>query len=141
LAGSIKALEDWRWAAAEIRAMPVERTVVIMHPGLVESSQLEWFSDPEKRSYLLSPTSYYDFPDLILPAPYDISRESEDFIADELDPVLPDVDRVILLTRFPGVPYRAWLEGRLGAAGWETGRVESRGAMLIVEFVRVGASP
>ena len=34
-------------------------TVVLFHPALVESAQLDWFSDPEKRSYLLSVQSYY----------------------------------------------------------------------------------
>ena len=32
---------------------------VLMHPAFVESAQLDWFDDPEKRSYLLSLFSYY----------------------------------------------------------------------------------
>ena len=34
-------------------------TIVLLHPALVESAQLDWLSDPEKRSYLLSVQSYY----------------------------------------------------------------------------------
>ena len=38
---------------------PDPSTIVLLHPELVESAQLDWFSDPEKRSYLLSVQSYY----------------------------------------------------------------------------------
>ena len=139
-AASLKALEDWRWSSAQVAAMSDSGTVVLMHPGLVESSQLDWFSDPERRSYLLSPTSYYSFPEQILPVPYDISTEGEQFLQRELDGIPPDTDRLIYLTRFSGVPYVRWLEGRLEPEGWSEGRVESRGAMEIVEFVRDGAT-
>lgn len=139
-AGSLKALEDWRWASTEVGGMSDSRTVVLMHPGLVESAQLDWFSDPERRSYLLSPTSYYSFPEQIVPVPYDISTEGEVFLQHELDAIPADTDRLIYLTRFSGVPYVRWLEGRLEPEGWSEGRVESRGAMEIVEFVRDSAT-
>ena len=38
-----------------------------MHPALVESAQLDWFSDPEKRSDLLSVQSYYPMEGRVLP--------------------------------------------------------------------------
>jgi uncharacterized membrane protein len=136
LAGPFKAKEDWRWAAAEAQSMQSGRTVVLIHPALVESSQLAWFADPERNSYLLNPTSYYDFPDNIIGVPYVVNDESEAYLGAQLNAVLPMVDTVVFVTRFPVVPYRAWLEGRLGELGWEVAQVESRGSMVVVQFVR-----
>jgi len=136
LAGPFKATEDWRWAAAEAQSMQSGRTVVLLHPALVESSQLDWFADPERNSYLLTPTSYYDFPDEVIGVPYLVTAEGEAYLGAQLDAVLPRVDTVVLVTRFPVVPYRAWLEGRLGELGWEVARVESRGSMVVVQFAR-----
>jgi 4-amino-4-deoxy-L-arabinose transferase-like glycosyltransferase len=138
---SLKALEDWRWASGQVASMSDARTAVFMHPGLVESAQLDWFADPERRSYLLSPTSYYSFPEHVLPVPYDISADGERFMQDELDALPPGTDRIVYVTRFPGVPYVTWLDGRLEPEGWTKGRVESRGAMQLVEFVRDGTTP
>jgi hypothetical protein len=139
--GSLKALEDWRWASGQVASMSDGRTAVFLHPGLVESAQLDWFADPERRSYLLSPASYYSFPEHVLPVPYDVSADSERFMQRELDALPADTDRILYVTRFPSVPYVAWLEGRLEAEGWTEGRVETRGVMKLVEFVRDGATP
>ena len=136
LAGPFKALEDWRWAAAEAQDMRSGRTVVLLHPALVESSQLDWFADPERNSYLLNPTSYYDFPKPIIGVPYVVNAESEAYLGAQIDAVLPTVDTVVFVTRFPTVPFHEWLEGRLGELGWEVARVETRGSMVVVQFVR-----
>ena len=58
----------------------------VFHPALVESSQLDWFADPERNSYLLNPTSYYDFPGDIIGVPYLVNRDSEAYLAAQLDP-------------------------------------------------------
>ena len=140
LAGPFKAKEDWRWTAEQVHAMSSGRTVVLLHPALVESSQLDWFADPERNSYLLNPTSYYDFPGDIIGVPYLVNRDSEAYLAAQLDPVLSTVDSVVYVTRFPVVPYRAWLEGRLGELGWQVAKVESRGSMVVVQFVRTSGT-
>jgi hypothetical protein len=139
--GALKQLEDWRWAAVSIRSMRDEQTAVFMHPALVESQQLDWFADPERTDYLLSPASYYDFGGPVIPVPYDISPESQAFLTGELDALSPDTNRIVYLTRFPSIPFRAWLEGALESQGWSEQRVGVRGNMLIVEFVRDDVTP
>ena len=68
--GLLKNGEDWRGTAAFERAHADPDTVVLLHPALVESAQLDWFTDPEKRSYLLSVESYYPMEGRVLPMPY-----------------------------------------------------------------------
>ena len=48
--GTLKNGEDWQGAAAFEREHAGPDTIVLLHPALVESAQLDWFSDPEKRS-------------------------------------------------------------------------------------------
>jgi hypothetical protein len=126
--------EDWRDAAAAVRASATSETVVLLHANLIESKQLDWYRDPERASYLSSPVSYYAMSGRILPVPYDVNGASETFVADELRPVLADTDRILYVSREPTVPFPAWLDGYLRSNGWHSALLGTFGSMLIVEF-------
>ncbi len=114
--------EDWRGTAAFERAHADPDTVVLLHPALVESAQLDWFSDPEKRSYLLSVESYYPMDGRVLPMPYVLDSEARAYLEGLVTDELAGEDRFLLVTRYPLVPFREWLDGRLlGRRGTDPG--------------------
>lgn len=133
---TMKGLEDWRGAAAFEREEADPGTIVLLHPALVESAQLDWFSDPEKRSYLLSVQSYYPMGGRVVPMPYTLDGEARGYIeglaADELE----SADRFLLVTRSPLVPFREWLDGRLRPEGFRSSVIGRFGVIQVIEFVR-----
>jgi Dolichyl-phosphate-mannose-protein mannosyltransferase len=133
---ALKGDEDWRGAIAATRSLTDDRTLVLLHPALVESGQLSLFEDPTWHSYLLAPISYYALDGDVVLLPYELTPPAESYVEDALDRDLGGVDRIVLVTRYPWVPYEAWLDGRLGAQGWASSPVGSYGAINVVEFTR-----
>jgi hypothetical protein len=135
-AGVLKAGEDWRWAASTAQAASDAHSVTFLHPGLVESGQLDWFSYPEKRSYLMNPGAYYPFPGPVEPVPYVATAESEAFLSRELADLPSSVDRIIYVTRFPGAGFLTYLQGWASASGWGVTQTQGRGNMVVMTLER-----
>ena len=133
---TLKNGEDWRGAAAFERAHADPGTIVLLHPALVESAQLDWLSDPEKRSYLLSVQSYYPMDGDVIPMPYVLDNESRDYLEGLVTGRLAGVDRFLLVTRYPQVPFRDWLDGRLRSEGYTSRVIGTFGVIEVVEFSR-----
>jgi mannosyltransferase len=127
--------EDWRTAAARERSIATERTVLLLHPQLVEAAQLDWFRDAERRSYLLSPMTYYDMGGRVLPVPYMADADSKQFLLSELEPLLAGADQILYLTRDASVPFAEWLDGRLSAMGWSSETVGTFGDVVLMRFI------
>jgi hypothetical protein len=134
--GLLKNGEDWRGTAAFERAHADPDTVVLLHPALVESAQLDWFSDPEKRSYLLSVQSYYPMEGDVVPMPYMLDNQSRDYLEGLVTAQLAGVDRFLLVTRYPQVPFRDWLDGRLRPEGYTSRVIGTFGVIQVIEFSR-----
>jgi hypothetical protein len=132
--------EDWRDAAAAERSIATPRTALLLHPVLVESAQLDWFQDSERRSYLLSPSSYYPMVGQILPVPYVADDASKAFLREELDPLLGSVDRILYMTRDRNIPFPDWLDGYLGTQGWTMRTIGTFGNVVLIEFSRTHPS-
>jgi mannosyltransferase len=128
--------EDWRGVAAFEQAHADSSTIVLLHPALVESAQLDWFSDPEKRSYLLSVQSYYPLTGRVLPMPYVLDDGARDYLEGLVTDELEGADRFLLVTRYPQVPFRAWLDGRLRPDGYRSSVIGTFGAVQVIEFER-----
>jgi uncharacterized membrane protein len=128
--------EDWRGAAAFERQHADAETIVLLHPELIESTQLDWFSDPEKRSYLLSVQSYYPMEGRLVPMPYDLNGEARDYLEGLVTGELAGADRFLLVTRYPLVPFRDWLDGRLGPQGYTSKVIGRFGVIQVIEFSR-----
>ncbi len=133
---TLKNGEDWRGAAAFERAHADPGTIVLLHPALVESAQLDWFSDPEKRSYLLSVQSYYPMEGDVVPMPYMLDDRSRDYLEGLVTRRLAGVDRFLLVTRYPQVPFRDWLDGRLRPEGYTSKVIGTFGVIQVTEFSR-----
>jgi 4-amino-4-deoxy-L-arabinose transferase-like glycosyltransferase len=128
--------EDWRWGASEVNARGTDHSVVFLQAGLIESEQLDWFSDPERVSYLEAPASYYHFDAPILPVPFISTPASNAFVNQELDALPPDIDRVYFVSRYPGDPFGHYLDGVMAARGWTTKQVQTRGGTSVAEYDR-----
>jgi 4-amino-4-deoxy-L-arabinose transferase-like glycosyltransferase len=134
--GTLKNGEDWQAAAAFERVHADPGTIVLVHPALVESAQLDWFSDPEKRSYLLAVQSYYPMVGRVTPMPYVLDDAARGYVEDLVTGELAGVDRFLLVTRYAQVPYRDWLDGRLAPDGYRSTVIGKFGVITIFEFSR-----
>jgi hypothetical protein len=132
--------EDWRWGAAEVNARGTDNSVILLQAGLIESEQLDWFSDPERTSYLEAPASYYHFNAPILPVPFLSTPASDKFLDAELDQLPPDIDRIYFVSRYPGDPFGHYLDGLMSARGWTEKQVQTEGGTSVAEYDRP-ASP
>ena len=128
--------EDWRWGAANVNARGTDHSVVFLQAGLIESEQLDWFSDPERVSYLEAPTSYYHFNAPILPIPFLSTPASDAFVKAEVDGLSPDIDRVYFVSRYPGDPFGHYLDGLMSARGWTEKQVQTSGGTSVAEYDR-----
>jgi uncharacterized membrane protein len=90
-------LGDWRGAMAAIAGSATERSVVLVQSGYVESLQLDWYSDPERVSYLAAPTSYYGVTGNVVVLPVDASPV-QDFARGRIEGAIDGADRVFLVT-------------------------------------------
>jgi uncharacterized membrane protein len=134
--GTLKNGEDWRGAAAFEREHADPGTIVLLHPALVESAQLDWFSDREKLSYLLSVQSYYPMEGRVTPMPYVLDDEASAYLEGLVTGELAGADRFLLVTRYPQVPFRVWLDGRLKPEGYDSRVIGTFGVILVIEFSR-----
>jgi hypothetical protein len=135
--GSLKNGEDWRGAAAFERANADAGTIVLLHPGLIESAQLEWFDDPERLSYMTAVTSYYPMVGRVTLLPHALDEPGvhgyvEDLVTSQLD----GADRFLFITRYPDLPYKDWLDGRLEPDGFTSRVLGQFGVISVVEYRR-----
>jgi len=127
---------DWRGAAALANSIADERSVVLVQPGFTESDQLSWYVDPERRSFLLSPVSFYPIRGQIVPLPSNIDSSTADFVRDEIAAALPGADRVVLVE--PGsAATTPWVSEFLGP-GWTEHDLHTRDLPFVTEFSRTG---
>lgn len=134
--GRLKNGEDWQGAAAFERQRADPNTVVLLHPALVEASQLDWFSDPEKVSYLLAVASYYPMNGRLVPMPYVLDDAARRYLEGLVTGELAGADRFLLVTGIPEVPFRAWFDGRLGPEGYTSRVIGTFGEIQVIEFSR-----
>lgn len=139
--GMLKNGEDWRGAIAFTRTVSDASTVVLVHPGFVESAQLSWLEDPERRDYLMSPLSFYELGGEVVPLPYVLDPPAEAYLDRVVNDQLADVDRFLIVTNYADVPYASWLNGRLGPAGWHSQVRGSFGVIQVIEFTKEGVEP
>lgn len=138
--GVLKNGEDWRGAIEVTRSISDRSTVILVHPAFIESAQIGWLKDPVRRSYLLSPLSFYELDGDIVLLPFVLDRPAEEYLEEVLDARLAGKDRFLIVTNYADVPYASWLRGRLGPAGWSSEVVGSFGVIQVIEFTKGGAA-
>ena len=113
--GGVNHLGDWRGAMAAIGERAGDRTVVLVQSGYVESLQLDWYSDPERLSYLGAPVSYYPVPGRVVVVPVDVSQ-APDFTRDRILGTLAGADSALLVTT--NATFATWVGEVLRGEGW-----------------------
>lgn len=135
--GVLKNGEDWRGAAAFERANADAGTIVLLHPGLIESKQLDWFADPERLSYMTAVPSYYPMVGRVTLLPYVIDDPGvHAFMEGLVTSQLEGVDRFLLITRYRDLPYKDWLDGRLATDGFRSSVLAEFGLISVIEYQR-----
>lgn len=133
--GQLKNGEDWRSAAAAVRAIAADDTPVFLHAALVESAQVDWLTDPEHASYLMSPASFYTFDGKLIPMPYLLKGDEAFAYLEEItEREIAGNDRFLLVSRYPFVPFKEWWDGRLAPEGWFWRSIGTYGYIEIIEF-------
>ena len=129
--------EDWRGAArAEQTIVGNTHIPVLVHTAYVESARISWLTRLETRSYLLSPLSIYPMTGRIIAMPYTLDGPAYAYLQGIMDRILVHAKRFLLVTRYPFVPYRTWLDGRLGPLGYRSRLVGTYGTIEIILFQR-----
>jgi len=139
--GSLKVGQDWRGLAEAERVFANDHTLVLMHPVFIEARQLDWLDDPERRSYLLAPTSFYPMEGDMVAMPYAADESGLAYLA-RLEAEIDDRDRILLVTQSENrAPFRTWLDARLGPDGWTSRSVGRFGLIELFEFTRGEGAP
>ncbi|MEX0983736.1 MAG: glycosyltransferase family 39 protein [Actinomycetota bacterium] len=131
--------EDWRAAVGVVRDASDASTVILAHPGFIESAQVDWLLDPERSSYLLAPFSYYQVPGQLILMPLHLERADERaFVDDIVDERLAHLDRFLFITRDPSIPFKDRIDGSLRRRGWSWRSLGTFGIIEVFEFTRSG---
>lgn len=125
-------LGDWRGAMAAVQESADEDTVVFLQPGFAESDQTSWHADPERRSFLLAPASFYDAPGEMVPLPSTI-HGTHDFSRDTVLSEVRGADHALLVAS-PEVA--AWMTATLAPGGWRSRLVSADTWPVVVEYTR-----
>jgi hypothetical protein len=124
--------EDWRVALQAVRtARPSEETLVLVRPGLVESSDPSWVNDPTRRAYLLAPLTSYPVPGSVRLLPRGLTKATEP-VFEAIVGEVSRAPRAIVVVR-ASAPEREWLDQRLRNAGLAS-HVLAPGPLAVIEY-------
>ena len=102
-------------SAGSARALPP----VIFQSSLVESNFYDWKSgDRSAQSYLFAPFAAYPMANRLVPLPYRVTPEVEDYIRHELIADLKEQPKAILVTH--DASRLTWFADRLAEAGFQS---------------------
>ena len=68
--------------------------------------------------------------------PYVLDDAARDYLEGLVTGELAGVDRFLLVTRYPQVPFRDWLDGRLRPEGYTSRVIGTFGVIQVIEFSR-----
>lgn len=94
-----RSFEDWRSATERVRQLQGSVSApVLLYSGVIESSRVEWLSDPIKRGQFLSPVLYYTVagPTVLLPFSFE-SSEAERYWQESVLPEIPRHGQFLVL--------------------------------------------
>lgn len=128
--------EDWRAAAHYVSQVATTDTAVLLHAAFVESAQPDWLRDPLKADFLNAPAAMYPMRGRVYPMPYVLDDFGEDYLEQLVRTTLLKTRQFILVTRFPTIPFREWLLGRLEPQGFLAGEARAFGRVWVTVFER-----
>lgn len=110
--------EPWRLAASVQRQIADPSTPVLLFSGFIEAKQAEWLTDPVRASYLDAPAAAYHLDGHVMPAPWEITAETDAYLRDVAREHLLRSDRFMLMTRSLDVT-KGWLDANVAPRGYE----------------------
>jgi hypothetical protein len=129
--------EDWKQAVA---AASQGSPPVLARIGTIEANSAAWLSDPEKRSYLLAPLTYYGIDERrAVPLPWTVERADQvAYVENAISEALSRADRFVLVNRRFGDlgATSAWMRGRLFPQGFCARSLGNFGFVEVLEFAK-----
>lgn len=111
--------ENWRAAMTAVTQISSAGTTVLVRSGYPEAGSRQWLGDERRRGMVLAPVSAYSIPGRVIPAPYRMDLDAEEYLDTLVDQQLIGLHRFVFVTREGGAPpIRAWLQGRLHPYGF-----------------------
>jgi len=124
--------DDWRGALGTVDLGADGRSAVILQTGFQQADQLASFADPEERSFLASPASFYGVGGRLFLFPNDVGPATEEFEGRQVAMAMEGSDRIFLVTGSVGA--ETWLSEVLRPTGWVGTQLPTNGQPLVFEF-------
>jgi mannosyltransferase len=126
---------DMRGAAALVRSVADERSVVFIPSGFQESLQRSWYTDPERQGLLTAATSFYPVPGQVVPLPGALDGATIDFARAQVGDSIARTDKVITVT-LTGSSYGPWFDEYMRQQGWTGSFVGEVNQFTVIEYTR-----
>jgi uncharacterized membrane protein len=125
---------DWRGALVLAQDRTTPSTIAVVQPGFTESAQTAWLHDPQRRSFLLAPMSFYrgTSPVVLLPA---LLPAQLDEARAQVQQAASTADRVIIVTNEQATA--TWLHEALGVGDWSLEQLATDDSPYVFELDRV----
>ena len=129
--------EPWRLAASVQRQMADRSTPVLLFAGFIEAKQADWLTDPVRASYLNAPSAAYPMDGRVLPAPWELTPDTEAYLSSIAEDHLVHSKRFILVTRALDVT-KFWVDHNVVPQGYAISQsLEWKNSIFIHVYDRV----
>ncbi|RMG43656.1 MAG: hypothetical protein D6719_03380 [Candidatus Dadabacteria bacterium] len=134
--------EDWRGAVRYINTLSLQdETALLFYSSLIESKNIEWFSDPGHRDYLLGPLNYYKVRKKVLFLPPPIkSINGRHYVEDNILPVLKGQQACTALglnvVGKSGLGVSDWVKSLCKKSGFSDPQVKKFGRVFVIVAAR-----
>jgi hypothetical protein len=122
--------EDWRPALETIRQFP--DNPVFVRSGLAESNRIAWRDGARPDSFVLAALSAYPIHNPVLPLPYHLTPEVQQYVKGKLDTDLRNAPRVLLVAD-DNADVNSWMQSEMKARGY-TAHLADRGGYTVSAF-------
>jgi len=136
--------ENWREGAARVRSLDLSPdTPVLVRTGIPEGR--EWYQQPERLPYLLTPMSFYTGPGTLIPLPYKLDAAAVNYLEHEVVPSLRAALRVVIFahdyefSESVRLPFQAWFDAQL--PGFVSRQIWRENNLVVFVYDRTAVSP
>jgi mannosyltransferase len=126
---------DFRAAAASVRSVANDHSVIFVRSGFQESLQPGWYGDPTRSGLLTAATDYYPVPGTVVPIPANLDPSTIDLVRGEVERSIDTANQIVVVT-LSGSPYGPWFDQFMQDRGWTKQPVADVNLFTITEFDR-----
>jgi uncharacterized membrane protein len=132
--------ENWRAGIAAANSLAGPDTPVLVRSGFIEGNLVTWLTEPERRSWLLAPASYYPLRGRVVAVPFDLNFLARRLYMDDVLLRAAAADRVLMISDF-GDSLFPFVNRVLHSLGFRARTTMRFGVVSVDEFERVRAVP